>query len=345
VAQRVGGAGVQRLLADSAGAARRLAGSVADPGDGLLPPPPPPPSFRGGRGEDSQAEGSPQDWEAVPDAPPLVRNLLLLAGEAKLAELPEHEIAEIAAEVRSEAVCLAEPQQLADTVAELRPDEREQLTDTLVEVKVVPEEQRGLLQEAVRPGGYADRLASALRLLGRARKKMWIFALLPAAELLLAILLGALPCGTPLLAWLRGDSILALGQVCCLYFAYYTLAPAYKQVQFDLVGALHRWRVAANEPDVWERLDKAVPGVDRDVWRTGGACILAFVLLSVLGILWLVLGALEILGTVAYGCSSAILFVCNVLIGLRLIVAATLLVFLVLRLQLAPGGREGEESV
>uniref|UniRef100_A0A7S4SYN2 Uncharacterized protein n=1 Tax=Alexandrium monilatum TaxID=311494 RepID=A0A7S4SYN2_9DINO len=331
VAQRVSGPGVRQLLAEHGGAVPELQGGGAgDPDKDAPPPPPPPPTFGGA--SSSSGERCPQDGEAVSEAAPLVRNLLILAGEAKLSELPQGELKELVDEVKVEAAHLVEPTQLVDVVLELGPDEREQLTDALVEVKVFPEEQRGLLQEAVRPGGYADRLASVMRLLGRARKRMWIFALLPAAELLLALLLGGLSCGTSLLAWLRGDSILALGQVGALYFAYYTLAPVYREVQCDIVGLVQRWRAAGQQQDFWKRLEDTVPGVDPEVWRMGGASILVFALFTVVGAFWMFLGILELMGTMAYGCSSVVLFFCNLLIGIRLTVVSTLLVLVALRI-------------
>lgn len=312
LAQRVGG---QALLADPAEALRQLA-SLEGVQEGSGPPQPPPP-------------GS----EEQPSA--LVQNLLYLANQAKLSELPKHELEEIATQVKSEAVHLLDPQQLVDVVVELRPDERAQLTDTLVEVKVVPEEQKGLLQEAVQPGGYADKLAAVLRLMSKARRKVWILGLLPAAELLLAIVLGSLPCGTSLVGWLRGDSIIALAQVASVSFLHCTLAPAYRKFQSDPVGTLHRWRAASQESDLLSRFESTIPGVHADTWRMGGIGLFAFALLIVIGTVWLLVGALELMGTVAYGCSSAILFFCNLLIGLRLTMVATLLLFLTCRIHMA----------
>lgn len=198
----------------------------------------------------------------------------------------------------------------------------------------MPEEQRGLLQQAVRPGGYADRLATVLWLLTKARNNMWIFVMLPAAELVLALFLSVLSCGTSLAAWLRGDSILALCLAAMIYYVCYTLAPVYHKVQTDTMGALQRWQAAAHLRPVWERLEAVVPGVDPEVWRAGGMGLLCCIVLLAVGAMWLLIGALEILGTMAYGCSGAVLFVCVVLIGVRLSVAVSLVLLAAWHLRL-----------
>merc|ERR1719267_486012 len=137
-----------------------------------------------------------------------------------------------------DAHSLIQPQQLLDVVAELEPGEREQLTEALVEARVVPEEQRGVLEEAVRPGGYADKLAGALGLASKAQQYAWVFFALPAAEFLLALIFDHLSCGTPLVAWLRGDAVLALCVAGAAYFSGTTLSPVYQSLNADLVGAV-----------------------------------------------------------------------------------------------------------
>merc|ERR1719198_1356950 len=125
---------------------------------------------------------------------PLVENLLRVAKEARFNEMPKDELAGMAQAAQGEAHRLIQPQQLLDVVAELDPSEREQLTEALVEARVVPEEQRGVLEEAVRPGGYADKLGGALTVAAKAREYAWVFIVLPVAEFLIAILLDNFGC-------------------------------------------------------------------------------------------------------------------------------------------------------
>merc|ERR1719310_2467460 len=104
----------------------------------------------------------------------LAQNLLMVVNNAKLDKMSKKEATEVMQVAHTEVVKLAQPQQLLDVVSELDVGEREQLTETLVEAHVVPEEQRGVLEEAVRPGGYADKISIVVDYLGKAQQYSWV---------------------------------------------------------------------------------------------------------------------------------------------------------------------------
>jgi len=216
-----------------------------------------------------------------------------------------------------EAHRLIQPQQLLDVVAELNPVEREQLTEALVEARVVPEEQRGVLEEAVRPGGYADKLAAALTLANRVTQYSWVFVALPFVELLLALIFGYMSCGTPLVPWLRFDALLAVFVAAAAYFTGHTMAPVYAKLQEDPVGAVQRWQTVADARSWKIRLETAVPGVTFETYRVGAIGLGAIVIGILIGAIWAVVGVLELLATVFMGCAFITTCFCIVFIGMR----------------------------
>jgi len=278
--------------------------------------------------EAQQAQRNPNDLNASTgsaqadlrlDVPqdPLVENLLRVAKEARFDEMPKGELQGMAAAAQGEAVRLVQPQQLLDVVAELDPAEREQLTEALIEARVVPEEQRGVLEEAVRPGGYSDKLAAALGLAAKAQKYAWVFIALPVAEFILALVLQQLSCGTPLVAWLRLDALLALFCAVAAYFSGHVLGPVYEKLNADPVGAVQRWQTVGDGRSWKARLETAVPGVQFETYRMGGIGLAVVVVLILIGAVWAIIGVLELMATALFGCSIVTTFCCILFIGMR----------------------------
>jgi len=272
------------------------------------------------------ADGSPPSGQGGPDEldfgmngqrDPLIENLLKVAKEARFNEMPPEELQVMAQTAHGEAHRLIQPQQLLDVVAELNPVEREQLTEALVEARVVPEEQRGVLEEAVRPGGYADKLAAALTLANRVTQYSWVFVALPFVELLLALIFGYMSCGTPLVPWLRFDALLAVFVAAAAYFTGHTMAPVYAKLQEDPVGAVQRWQTVADARSWKIRLETAVPGVTFETYRVGAIGLGAIVIGILIGAIWAVVGVLELLATVFMGCAFITTCFCIVFIGMR----------------------------
>merc|ERR1712232_624074 len=164
----------------------------------------------GGTHNDAIAQDAEDGFSsAVSSTSPLVENLLHVLEAARFHQMPEEEMASMVEEMQK---MVHKPEQLLEVVAELDPEEREQLTDTLVEARVVSEERRGLLAETVRPGGHADKLSLAIWMVDKVCAKAWIFALLPCAELVAAAVFHAEVspsiserCDSELVAWIRGD--------------------------------------------------------------------------------------------------------------------------------------------
>jgi hypothetical protein len=256
---------------------------------------------------------------------PLVENLLKITQEARFNEMPPEELQGMAQVAQRDAHSLVQPQQLLDVVAQLEPGEREQLTEALVEAKVVPEEQRGVLEEAVRPGGYADKLAGVLSLAAKAQTYAWVFVALPIAEFILAMVFDHFECSTPLVAWLRFDALLALGVSVVAYITGHTLTPVYQKLNEDPVGAVQRWQTVADARSWKVRLETAVPGIPFDTYRIGAAGLAAMVVLVLIGAVWAVIGVLELLATMFAGCNVATTFFCIIFIGMRFACVVALL--------------------
>jgi len=251
----------------------------------------------------NMADTNSQMDQPFPTHEPLVENLLRVAKEARFNEMPPDELRSMAQAARGEAHTLIQPQQLLDVVSELNPGEREQLTEALVEARVVPEEQRGVLEEAVRPGGYADKLGAALTLAAKAREYAWVFIVLPVIEFVTALILDHYGCGTPLVGWLRFDALLALCVAGAVYFIGHTFAPVYAILKEDPVGAVQRWQSVAQVRSWKTRLETTVPGVEFDTYQAGGLGLAVLVLLIVIGAVWAIIGVLELLATVFLGCT------------------------------------------
>jgi hypothetical protein len=263
----------------------------------------------------SQASGQMEQFDLPQD--PMVENLLRVAQEARFNEMPKDDLQVMAQAAQGEAHRLIQPQQLLDVVAELNPNERQQLTEALVEARVVPEEQRGVLEEAVRPGGYTDKLAGALGLAAKAQTYGWVFVALPVLEFVLALIFDHLSCGTPLVAWLRFDALLALCVAGAAYFTGHTLAPVYQTLNQDPVGAVQRWQTVADQRSWKIRLETAVPGVQFETYRIGAIGLIVMVVLILIGAVWAVIGVLELLATAVFSCAVATTFFCIIFIGMR----------------------------
>eukprot|EP00931_Biecheleriopsis_adriatica_P058110 TRINITY_DN34529_c0_g1_i2.p1 TRINITY_DN34529_c0_g1~~TRINITY_DN34529_c0_g1_i2.p1 ORF type:complete len:434 (-),score=117.68 TRINITY_DN34529_c0_g1_i2:44-1345(-) len=259
------------------------------------------------------APAQPSD-AALESAPPLVKNFMKVVKEARFDQMPKADMQSLAQDAQREAQQLAQPQQLLDVVAELKPDEREQLTEVLVDANVVPQEQRVVLEEAMRPGGYADQISSAVSALEAARQYAWLFLALPCVELFFSLVLGNFACGSGLPVWLRGDAWLALGTVGAGYFGMQQLEPVYEQLKEDPMGAVQRWQATEGRNlSTSERLEQAVPGVKFDAYQIGGLGLGIALILFVIGLV----GVLELLATIVMGCSAITVFVCFVFIGIR----------------------------
>merc|ERR1719223_328763 len=66
------------------------------------------------------------------------------------------------------------------------------------------------------------------------------------------------------------------------------------------------------------RFEVAIPGVQFDFYHPQGPIgVAVLVLLVLIGGVWAVVGVFELLGTLAFGCSTLTLFCCIIFIGLR----------------------------
>lgn len=246
-------------------------------------------------------------------APPLIRNVMRLAEEAKIQEMPQEELQGIVQEAQTAAAKAVKPDELLGVVRDLPAQEREQLTEALVDAHIVPEEQRETVQQAVRPGGHIDRLASALRVLDTVCGLRWCFIFaLPGLELVLAGALGFCECGLPLVRWLRVDTLLTLLVALCVAYISRTMAPAYEKLRSDPLNSASRWQEVSRQSRSWRvRLDEALPGVGLESFQSAGTALLLGLFFQALGGLWALVGLLQISAAGVVSCSGLVLASCS----------------------------------
>lgn len=273
-------------------------------------------------------EGSQSD-EEQPLMSDLAVNLGRLAQEAKFDTMSPEEVKSMQQAVQEEVVKMAQPQQLLDVVAQLDEGDREHLSEALVEARVIPEDRRPFLEEAVRPGGYADKLIEALHYVAVARKYAWIAIVMPLVEFIISGVLGLAAGDSILITWLRMDALLALVVAGTGYCCAVTLAPVYRELQEDPMGVMQRFQVDDPHEGLNEKVAKALPGVEAETWRNGGILACVSLLGIALGAVWAVIGIPEFLAALAFGTNGGVLLVSLVFIGARLgiIVAVVMLLY------------------
>ncbi|CAK0796013.1 unnamed protein product [Prorocentrum cordatum] len=242
-----------------------------------------------------------------PRAVPLIQNLMAVATESQIQSMPQEELDSITQEAQNVAVRAMQPQQLADVVQELRPEEREMLTDTLVEAKVVPSEHRAVMEQTIKPGGYVDSLRVALTWLDWARTRAWVAVALTALELVCAVALGVLgePCAPPNALWLQVDVAIALLASAGAGSAAWLLAEPLRKLHEDPVGTAQRWHGDGAPRDWTLRLQAAIPGVPLQTYRNGAIGLCVCTVMALLGVCWALFGLENAANTIIQGCSPA----------------------------------------
>eukprot|EP00930_Biecheleria_cincta_P091606 TRINITY_DN81207_c0_g1_i1.p1 TRINITY_DN81207_c0_g1~~TRINITY_DN81207_c0_g1_i1.p1 ORF type:complete len:445 (-),score=85.88 TRINITY_DN81207_c0_g1_i1:31-1332(-) len=259
-----------------------------------------------------------QPTEALTNAPPLVQNVMRLVQEARFDQMSQQEQKVLAQEARSSAMQLAQPEQLLEVVQELKPEEREQLTDALVDAKVVPPEQREVVEQAIRPGGYADQVSTTLQYVEMVREHSMYIVIVPFVELVLSMIVGFMTCGSGLTTWLRTDAINGLATLAACYIGVQKLSPVYEGIRADPMGALQRWQISGAEGrSTRERIQMLVPGVAPETYQVGVICLVIALIFVLFGLIGAVVGVFELLASMVVGCSSFVVMVCIVFIGIR----------------------------
>lgn len=266
--------------------------------------------------------------EAPP--PPLVVNLLKVANAARLEEVPPETWAEVAEVAQAEAAQALRPQDAVAMLTQLGAGERAQFAQVLVQAQVIPKEQRGTVEAAVRPGGYVEKLQPVLAWATVAHRYAPAFAALPLLELLLAYRVLSGSGGGLLVAWLRLDAWLTLVLSAAAASAWRSLGPVRRQLEEDPLGAWHRGSSAVGS--LGERLQAAFPGMpsgaaQRALLGAGCTAALAFGSLA-----WAVFGALLMPVAALFHVRLGTFMACAVIIGLRItIIAAVASAYLFVR--------------
>jgi len=278
-----------------------------------------------------QAAGVPD-----PESSPLMQNVMAVVQEAKFHEMPKQEQELLAKEAREDAMEMMKPEQLLEVVAELKPEERDQVTEALIEAKIVPEEQQGVLHEALRPGGAADLLVNAMKFISFAQENSGALVAVPFGELFLALLLGVLPCRSGLATWLRADAVYSVLTLAGAWLAGTQLAPAIQCVKEDPMGVAQRWEHAqAQNQTLRRRLEVTVPGVEFHAYQLGAIGVLVTGIFLAAGLLNAVVGLFELFATVVAGCSIVVMVASMGFLALRCVMVFGLLQALAMIVRLA----------
>lgn len=254
------------------------------------------------------------------EPPPQLQNLAKLVQEVKevTVKLPPQEMRSLMQESQAATALAADPATFVEAVSELNAEELKELQGVLDESGVVPPEQRQLVEEALKPGGYADTMATVAVWASWFMENKHVALAPPGAEFLLTILLSfSDECGVPLISWLRTDAFLGFGACAAAYFASEKFAPVLREVKADPMGTASRFQ-AVQSNDIREKCTAAVPGVPFNSYHPLGTLSLAaLVLLLALGEVWAVFGVLELLAAPLLGCSGAIWLVSLLFIAVR----------------------------
>lgn len=282
---------------------------------------------------------------ARPPPPPLpvVKNLQAIMQETSLGELSRQEVAQLAEEVQSRALQEVQPERLLGMVSELRPKDRERLSLALAEGCALPEDQRGLVEAAVRPGGFTDKLTPLLWLFGEARRRTWVLFGPPVVELILALACTGLPCSWPLAGWLRGDAVLSLCVAILIECLLRSLNPVLQKLRADPMGAAKRWSSMKGDDDIIRRLEAVTPGLDLGPCTSGGLGFIFLCVLLVIGVMWLMMGVAELLGGMVSECTPIVLHLFVLFFGLRVCMAVVLAQLMHSMLSGGPGARQSDD--
>lgn len=267
------------------------------------------------------------------EVPPLMQNVMAVVKEAKLHEMPKEEKAILAQEARQDAAEMVQPQQILEVVSELRPEERHQVTEALVEAQIVPQDQQPALEAALKPGGLADLLVGGMKLFTLAQENAWALVAVPCGELFLALTLGVLSCPSGLNTWLRADAVYSMLTLAGAWFANLHLEQVLVRVKEDPMGAVRRWQQAeAQHQTLSRRLEQTVPGVEFHAYQLGALGVVVAAVFLAVGLLNSIVGLFELLATLIAGCNILVVVAsmaflalrCAMLFGLLQVVGALL---------------------
>lgn len=254
------------------------------------------------------------DVEQAAAPPPLVVNLLKVANSAHLEKVPPETWGALAEAAEAEVKESVRPQHVADVLKQLDEGERSQLTDILVETKVVPEAQRSTVDEVFKPGGHADKLHTGLSWAMAVRRWSPALLLLPVVECMLAY--GPLMQGGGTLAsWLRFDCWLTFGLVAAMAYTMSASMPLVDVLGKDPLGAVRR---ASETSGPEAALRAALPGVPLSHMKRVAAGAVAAVALALCSLCWGALGALLVPVAALSRCSPLPFLISVLVIGLRL---------------------------
>jgi hypothetical protein len=257
----------------------------------------------------------------VPTDSTLVKNAKRLLQVAKFNEMSKDDVTSIAQVAQSAASQIARPDEVVALVKGLQPQERQRLTDALVSANIVPNEQRGVLEDVIKPGGYVERLSIALRAVDLVcRFRYLVIFFLPFVEFVCAWTLGGQLCGTLLIWWLRADALVTLFVAAAICYMGEKLLPAYRKLREDPLGLSQHWQTVRHECSDWRtRLDTAVPGVSVTAYQAAATGALVGIVATCLGVLWALVGIFELLAERNSQCTSPAIFASKFFVAIRLI--------------------------
>lgn len=246
------------------------------------------------------------------------QNLRAIAEVVARSGRPQGEVQLMAQVAQDEvqAILTKNPQIVLDTVTALPQAERKRVMTVLDNSQVLPETQKKVVTEAIKPGGYADQIQDAIKFVEVAYTRRYVVPGVAVVEVLMSVWLGRKACSNGLISWLYWDGLLSLATCLAVAYTCKTLAPVYRKLREDLPGTVAG--IQRSIQSGWKDWDPELTGMETDAFRNAkiGAA-LSFVLLA-LSAVWATLGFISFLdGFVLMRCSLLALLVCIVFVGLR----------------------------
>lgn len=280
------------------------------------------PLLAGGRGG-STGGGAVSSSQALAAPPPLIANLMRVGEQAKFHEMPQAEVQALTQEVQVDVSKLISPKQLVEVVQELKPEEREELTTQLVEAKMIPQEHAATVQEALKPGGYADQLVAVFNAIESVHEHALGIIGPPIVEFLVSLFLGLFSCDVGLQGWVRFSALQWLGMCGCAYAIGRLLQPAYEPLKSDPVGVVQRWSQAPDgfnsEDDYEQKCKEAFPDLPWMNVKIACGFLIGFALCLAMSVLWVVIGIFEFLGVFLclFDCNGFVVLVALIFLALH----------------------------
>lgn len=259
-----------------------------------------------------------QDGENSRASAQTVQNLRAIVGMVARCGRPQGELQLMAhvAQDEVQSILTKNPQIVLDTVTALPQAERKRVMTVLEKSEVLPETQKRVVTDAIKPGGYADQIQDTVKFIDVSYARRYVVPGVAVAEALVSMWLGRKACSNRLISWLYWDSLLSLATSVAIGYTCKTLSPVYYRLREDVLGTLAG--IKRTVQSGWKDWDPELTGTETGAFQNakiGAALSLVFLAFSTF---WATLGFANLLdGLILMRCSLFALLVCIVFVGLR----------------------------